>query len=91
MSRLSSFVQEPPCGGECLRRGAGQSCGLSGVPAPAPGLLQGHLGLPVLPGYCQLSILITEGTLPLDVDGQFLFDKQTFSRRVSVTETRKGE
>ena len=59
--------QKPPCGGERVCCGAGQSGGLLGVPTVAPGLFQGHLGLPVLPGHRQLPVLFTEGNLPLDL------------------------
>lgn len=44
--------QEPPCGRERVCCGAGQPGGIPGVPAAAPRLFQGHLGLPVLPGHC---------------------------------------
>lgn len=52
LNSLAFCGQKPPCGGECLCCGVGQSGGLPGLPAPPPGLLQGHLGLPVLPGHC---------------------------------------
>lgn len=61
------FCQEPQSRGERVCCGAGQSGGLPGVPPAAPGLFQGHLGLPVLPGHCQLPILLIEGTSPLSV------------------------
>lgn len=57
----SVCLQESPCGGERVCCGAGQFGCLPGVPPAAPGLLQGHLGLPVLPGYRELPVLITEG------------------------------
>lgn len=63
-------VQEPSCRWERVCRGAGQSGGLPGVPSPAPGLLQGHLGVPVLPGHRQLPVLFTEGTPCHHSDGQ---------------------
>ena len=64
---FSAFCfQKPPCGRKCVCCGAGQSGGLPGVPAAAPGLFQGHLGLPVLPGHCKLPVLFTEGTVALD-------------------------
>lgn len=44
--------QKPSCGRKCLCGGVGQPGGLLGIPLDAPGLFQGHLGLPVLPGHC---------------------------------------
>lgn len=54
-------VQESPCGRERVFGVVGQPGGLPGVSAPASGLFQGHLGLPVLLGHCQLPVLSTEG------------------------------
>lgn len=55
--------QESSSWWERVCRRVGQSGGLPGLLVAAAGLLQGHLGLPVLPGYRQLPVLFTEGAL----------------------------
>lgn len=54
-------LQESAGWRERVCRGVGQPGGLSWLLAAAAWLLQGHLGLPVLPRHRQLPVLLTEG------------------------------
>lgn len=58
-----SALQESAGWRECVCGGAGQPGGFSWLLAAVAWLLQGHLGLPVLPSHRQLPVLLIEGEL----------------------------
>lgn len=80
--------QEPPCGRERVCGGVGQPGGLPGILVAAPGLLQGHLGFPVLLGHRGLPVLAAKGTSSAILS---LFHSMQFHSVTAGCEIQSGE